>query len=84
MNADSSEKESETDVEGSDSTAAGMGDSLQGGTPQGEVSEKDIQALFVIDEEEIEALSGKEKAPFEVTKQKEDTEEQMGNTGGGM
>ena len=59
-----------------------MGDSLQVGPPQGEeeVSEKDIEALFVIDEEEIETLSGKDKAPFEVTKQKRDVEEQRGNT----
>ena len=36
LNADNSDKESETDEDGSDSTAAGMGDSLQGGPPQGE------------------------------------------------
>jgi hypothetical protein len=55
-----------------------MGDSLQGGTPQGEegVPEKDIEDLFVIDEEEIETLSGKDKAPSEGT-------EQMGNIGDG-
>ena len=64
---------------------AKMGDSLQVGPPQGEeeVSEKDIEALFVIDEDEIETLSGKDKAPFEVTKQKRDVEEQRGNTGDG-
>ena len=50
LNADSSEKESETDEGGSDSTAAGMGDSLQGGPPQGEqVTEKDIQAQHTQD-----------------------------------
>jgi hypothetical protein len=38
LNADNSEKESEADTEGPDSTAAGMGDSLQGEPPQGEAS----------------------------------------------
>jgi hypothetical protein len=83
LNADNSEKESETNTEGSDSTAARMGDSLQGEPLRGEVSEKDIQDLFVIDEEEIGTLSSKEKATFGVTKQKKDMEEQTGNTGGG-
>jgi hypothetical protein len=83
LNADHSEKDSEADTEGSDSTAAGMGDSLQGEPPQGEVTEKDIQDLFVVDEEKIGILSDKEKAPFEVAKQKKDMEGQTGSTGGG-
>jgi hypothetical protein len=78
LNADKSETDSETELEVSDATAAGMGDSLQGGTPQGEegVPEKEIEDLFVIEEEEIETLLGKDKAPSEVT-------EQMGNIGDG-
>ena len=83
LNADNSEKESEADTEGPDSTAAGMGDSLQGEPPQGEVTEKDIQDLFVVDEEKIGTLSNKEKAHFEVAKQKKDMEGQTGNTGSG-
>jgi hypothetical protein len=47
------------------------------------VSEKDIEDLFAIEEEEIGTLSSKEKAPLEVAKQKVDMEEQAGNTGGG-
>ena len=47
------------------------------------MTEKDIQDLFVIDEEKITTLSSKEKAPFEVAKQKKDMEGQTGNTGNG-
>jgi hypothetical protein len=48
----------ETDSEVLDPTAAGMGDSLQGGTPQGEeeVSEKDMKDLFAIDGEALPCL----------------------------
>jgi hypothetical protein len=83
LNADHSEKDSEADTGGSDSTAAGIGDSLQGEPPQGEVTEKDIQDLFMFDEEKIGTLSNKEKAHFEVAKQKKDMEGQTGNTGSG-
>jgi hypothetical protein len=58
LNADNSEKESETDVEDSDSTAAGMGDSPQGEPVHGEVSEKDIHDMFVIDEEDQSGNTG--------------------------
>jgi hypothetical protein len=81
LNTDNSERDSETDTEGPDPTAAGMGDSLQGEPPQGEVTEKDIQDLFVIDEEKIGTLSNEEKAPFEVAKRKKDMEGQAGSTG---
>ena len=60
-----------------------MGDSLQGEPPQGEVTEKDIQDLFVVDEEKIGTLSNKEKAHFEVANQKKDMEGQTGNTDSG-
>jgi hypothetical protein len=61
------ETDSETDLEVSDPSAAGKGDSLQGGTPQGKegVSEKDIKDLFAIEEQ----------APVEA--------EQRGNIGDG-
>jgi hypothetical protein len=83
LNADHSEKDSEADTEVSDSTAAGMDNSLQGEPPQGEVTEKDVQELFVFEEEKIGILSDKEKAPFEVAEQKTDMEGQTGNTGNG-
>jgi hypothetical protein len=58
-----------------------MDNSLQGEPPQGEVTEKDIQDLFVFDEEKIGILPDKEKGPFEVVEQK--MEGQTGNTGSG-
>jgi hypothetical protein len=67
LSGEKNEMDSETDSEVLDPTAAGMGDSLQGGTPQGKegVPEKDIKNLFAIDEEEIGT----------------DIEEQTGETG---
>jgi hypothetical protein len=99
LNADSSERDSEADTEVSDATAAGVDRPLQGGLLQGdaqalsaptslegklgEVTEKDIQELFVFDEEKMGTLSAEEKAPFEVSELKEDREWQSGNTGNG-
>jgi hypothetical protein len=78
LSGEKNEMDSEADSEVLDPTAAGMGDSLQGGTPQGKkgVSEKDIKDLFAIDEEEIDTLMGVEKALLEV-------KEQRGNNGDG-
>jgi hypothetical protein len=53
LSVERNEADSETDLEVSDPSAAGKGDSLQGGTPQGKegVPEKDIIDLFKIHEE---------------------------------
>ena len=75
LSVERNETDSETDLEVSDPSAAGKGDSLQGGTPQGKegVSEKDIKDLFAIEEEEIDKLTSEEQAPVEA--------EQRGNIG---
>jgi hypothetical protein len=64
-----------------DAQALSAPTSLEG--KSGEVTEKDIQELFVFDEEKMGTLSAEEKAPFEVYELKEDREWQSGNTGNG-
>ena len=56
LRVEMNDTDSEKDLQVSDPSAAGKGGSLQGDTPQGEkgVSEKDINDLFSIEEEEIE------------------------------
>jgi hypothetical protein len=57
LRVEMNDTDSEEDPQVSDPSAAGKDGSLQGVTPQGEkgVSEKDINDLFVIEEEEIES-----------------------------
>jgi hypothetical protein len=74
LSVERNETDSETDLEVSDPSAAGMGDSLQGDTPQGKegVSEKDIKDLFTI-HEEIGKRTSEEQVLLQVTEQTGDT-----------
>ena len=74
LSVERNETDAETDLEVSDPSAAGMGDSLQGDTPQGKegVSEKDIKDLFTI-HEEIGKRTSEEQVLLQVTEQTGDT-----------
>jgi hypothetical protein len=75
LSVERNETDSETDLEVSDPSAAGMGDSLQGDTPQGKEGvsgEKDIKDLFTI-HEEIGKRTSEEQVLLQVTDQTGDT-----------